>query len=134
MLHRITGSIILSACLICLIRLIHSKPPQWLVVSSYILHILGYRCVLLVVIKVHLGLALPLQLSLLLFPQFLVELSAGAGLVTVGLCGQSSINLAQTVLLAQLLVILLLALGLTLKLVGNGSLVLYRVVIMAVLE
>ena len=72
----------------------------------------------------HLRLALALELSLLLFPQLLVELSASAGLVTVELCGQSSVNLVQTVLLAQLLVVLLLALRLALELVGNGTLIL----------
>ena len=76
----------------------------------------------------HLRLALALKLSLLLFPQLLVELSASAGLVAVGLCGQGSVNLAQTVLLAQLIVILLLALRLALELVGDGSLILCGVV------
>ena len=76
----------------------------------------------------HLRLALALELSLLLFPQLLVELSASAGLVAVGLCGQGSVNLAQTVLLAQLLIVLLLALRFALELVGNGSLILCNVV------
>ena len=76
----------------------------------------------------HLRLALALKLSLLLFPQLLVELSASAGLVAVGLCGQGSVNLAQTVLLAQLIVILLLALRLALQLVGDGSLILCGIV------
>jgi hypothetical protein len=43
----------------------------------------------------------------------------------VHLRGQGSVNLAQTVLLAQLVVVLLLALRLALKLVGDGSLILY---------
>jgi hypothetical protein len=76
----------------------------------------------------HLRLALALELSLLLFPQLLVKLSASAGLVAMGLCGQGSVDLAQTVLLAQLLVILLLALRLALELVGDGSLILCGVV------
>ncbi len=70
-----------------------------------------------------LGLALPLQLGLLFFPQLLVELSALARLVSVGLRGQSCVDLTKTVLLAQLLV-LVLALQLALELVGDGSLIL----------
>lgn len=76
----------------------------------------------------HLRLALTLELSLLLFPQLLVELSASAGLVAVELCGQGSVNLAQTVLLAQLVVLLVLALRLALELVGDGTLILCDVV------
>ena len=72
----------------------------------------------------RLRLALALELGLLLFPQLLVELGSLAGLVAVQLRGQSSVDLAQTVLLAQLLIFLLRALRLALELVGNGSLVL----------
>lgn len=74
----------------------------------------------------HLRLALALELGLLLFPQLLVELGSLAGLVAVQLRGQGCVNLAQTVLLAQLVIILLLALRLAFKLVGNGSLVLCK--------
>lgn len=79
----------------------------------------------------HLRLALALKLSLLLFPQLLVELSALAGLVAVQLRGQGSVDLAQTVLLAQLVVVLLLALRLTLELVGDGSLILCLLLVFA---
>ncbi len=78
----------------------------------------------------HLGLALALELSLFLFPQLLVKLSPLAGLVAVELCGQSSVNLAQTVLLTQLLIVLLFALGLTFELVGDGSLILCNAISM----
>lgn len=77
----------------------------------------------------HLGLALALELSLLLIPQLLVELGALAGLVAVKLCGQSSIDLARAVLLGEVLV-LVLTLSLALELVGDGSLVLCGVVSM----
>ena len=73
----------------------------------------------------HLGLALPLKLRLLLLPQLLVELCALAGLVAVQLRGQRRVDLARAVLLAQLVVVLLLALRLALELVGDGTLVLY---------
>lgn len=72
----------------------------------------------------HLRLALALELSLLLFPQLLVELGALAGLIAVELRGQGGIDLAGAVLLAQLVVVLLLALLLTLELVGDGTLIL----------
>ena len=73
---------------------------------------------------IRLRLALALELGLLLVPQLLIELGSLAGLVAVHLRGQGSVNLAQTVLLAQLVVVLLLALRLALKLVGDGSLIL----------
>jgi hypothetical protein len=72
----------------------------------------------------HLRLALALQLSLLLLPQLLVELSALARLVAVQLRGQRGVDLARAVLLAQLVVVLLLALRFTLELVGDGTLIL----------
>jgi hypothetical protein len=72
----------------------------------------------------HLRLALALELGLLLVPQLLVELGSLAGLVAVHLRGQGSVDLAQAVLLAELVVALLLALLLTLELVGNSSLIL----------
>lgn len=72
----------------------------------------------------RLRLALALQLSLLLLPQLLVELSALARLVAVQLRGQRGVDLARAVLLAQLVVVLLLALRFTLELVGDGTLIL----------
>jgi hypothetical protein len=72
----------------------------------------------------RLRLALALQLSLLLLPQLLVELSALARLVAVQLRRQRGVDLARAVLLAQLVVVLLLALRFTLELVGDGTLIL----------
>lgn len=76
----------------------------------------------------HLSLALALELSLLFIPQLLVELGASTGLVAVHLCGQGSVDLAQTVLLGKVIIVLLLALGFTLELVGNGALILCGIV------
>jgi hypothetical protein len=103
-----------------IITFIQCRRSGW----SSLHRIVGYLNVYLSQASTHLSLALPLKLSLFLLPQLLVELSASAGLVAVGLCGQGSVNLAQTVLLAQLLVVLVLALLLALELVGNGSLIL----------
>lgn len=76
----------------------------------------------------HLRLALALELGLLLFPQLLVELSTLAGLIAVKLRGRGSVDFAQAVLLAQLGVVVFVALCLALDLVGKGSLILWGVV------
>jgi hypothetical protein len=82
----------------------------------------------------RLRLALALQLSLLLLPQLLVELSALARLVAVQLRGQRGVDLARAVLLAQLVVVLLLALRFTLELVGDGTLILCVLLVHVVTE
>jgi hypothetical protein len=82
----------------------------------------------------RLRLALALQLSLLLLPQLLVELSALARLVAVQLRRQRGVDLARAVLLAQLVVVLLLALRFTLELVGDGTLILCVLLVHVVTE
>lgn len=72
----------------------------------------------------YLRLALALELSLLLFPQLLVNLRAFAGLVAVCPGGQGGVLLGLPVLERQIRVVLLLALLLALELVGDGALVL----------
>jgi hypothetical protein len=69
--------------------------------------------------------ALLLEHSLVLFSQLLVDLGSLGGLVAVCACGKRGILLALTVL-ERLLLALLLTLLLALELVGNGSLVLCR--------